>query len=332
MAWYTINHHCGHTAEVNLTGTNVHGQRERRAAALAKRPCPNCQATSKAANNALVSTNAATLAAEAGLPELSGGSPKQIAWAETIRMDTRAQVEDLRQRLLAALDIPGEDAELARRSLDALDEVERRTMAANPYATWWIDRRAMILEDIRAEAATLARSPVSTNRDSLSEEELLELMRGGPADYIVEEFHRRHPSVGMTHRLHHWSMTRDDERYLADHGGPVLLKRLAQGRSELTRGLADAYQAQREAIVHGDRTALDARPSWALAQVLEHVGITRSTWSAYRSRNGGPDPIRHDPATGAPLWDEAVIRAWKLARPGKPGRPRQRRCVQPGGG
>lgn len=39
---YTILHACGHRAMSQIYGTNVHGERERKAAWLASKPCTAC--------------------------------------------------------------------------------------------------------------------------------------------------------------------------------------------------------------------------------------------------------------------------------------------------
>ena len=43
MAKYEIEHTCGCVETVNICGTNVHGERERKAAWLASKPCYKCQ-------------------------------------------------------------------------------------------------------------------------------------------------------------------------------------------------------------------------------------------------------------------------------------------------
>lgn len=43
MAWYDITYKCGHTGREQICGTNVHGEREKRAAWIAENKlCPEC--------------------------------------------------------------------------------------------------------------------------------------------------------------------------------------------------------------------------------------------------------------------------------------------------
>lgn len=60
---HIITHSCGHTEEIQLYGTNVHGERDRKAAWYESRPCADCVAARSS---------------------LTIGSPKQIAYAESI--------------------------------------------------------------------------------------------------------------------------------------------------------------------------------------------------------------------------------------------------------
>lgn len=71
MAKYDVTHTCGHTVEIEQFGPEQ-ARREARAQ-MRQHPCLACRNAEAAAANA-----------EAGLPALTG-SPKQIAWAESIR-------------------------------------------------------------------------------------------------------------------------------------------------------------------------------------------------------------------------------------------------------
>lgn len=60
------------------------------------------------------------------------------------------------------------------------------------------------------------------------------------------------------------------------------------------------------------------------AQCAALVGVAPRTWSAYVARDQAPAPLPgFDPGTGLRVWDEATVRAWMAARPGKSGRPRK---------
>lgn len=125
MAWTRINAICGHSHQVQLYGPNA--GRESKAAWLEGRECPECYSARTAAERA-AATEAAK-AANADLPALIG-SPKQIAWAETIRAEKVAQLRFLAERLAAApADAPGMD--VARKIIaERLGRTE---------AKWWID-------------------------------------------------------------------------------------------------------------------------------------------------------------------------------------------------
>ena len=79
MAWTTINYSCGHVGQVQMYGK--HSERGRKAAWMEKNAlCDECAAKARDEGN----RKAAATNAEAGLPSLTG-TPKQIAWAETLR-------------------------------------------------------------------------------------------------------------------------------------------------------------------------------------------------------------------------------------------------------
>lgn len=91
MAKYTITHVCGHTSTADLWGTVA--TRQSRADKLGEKPCPACLAAARQAEHAAQSTKAAQEAQAAGLPALTG-SPKQIAWAETLRAEALQRAKD----------------------------------------------------------------------------------------------------------------------------------------------------------------------------------------------------------------------------------------------
>lgn len=121
MAKYTITHVCGHQIEVQLFGK--HEERERRIAYLESIECDDCRRAK---------ANAAALAAKEarGLLDLSG-TPKQIAWANTIR-----------ERAYRALDClaPFSSYPYAKALVDGW----KAKMDAMTEAKWWIDSRDSI--------------------------------------------------------------------------------------------------------------------------------------------------------------------------------------------
>lgn len=119
MALTHITYKCGHSDNVQIYGTNVHGERDHKATWYNTINCPNCkkaEATQWCANN-----GCATLT----------GSDKQIAWAETIRHEVIAGLE------IVAGTIPADSPETARQQArDIIDKAKAETRAS-----WWIDNR-----------------------------------------------------------------------------------------------------------------------------------------------------------------------------------------------
>lgn len=101
MASFTINHTCGHEAEVQLFGKVK--DRESKADWMANNPCADCAKAQKAAKNEAAGQIATTQASEAGLPVLEG-SDKQVAWANTIRMERLAVLQDLQVKMARAIE------------------------------------------------------------------------------------------------------------------------------------------------------------------------------------------------------------------------------------
>lgn len=123
MARYEITHSCGHIEDHQIYGTNVHGERERKAEWLSGRLCSACYQAQKeqdARQREDDNAAAATENAEMGLVALSG-SDKQILWAEAIRKTARTALSgivkaDRADVVFALLNLP-------------------------TTASWWIDHR-----------------------------------------------------------------------------------------------------------------------------------------------------------------------------------------------
>lgn len=127
MAKYEIERSCGCVETVDVYGTNVHGERDRKIAWLGSLPCRECEARASAEK-----------AEEDELRELSG-SPKQVAWALDIRNEMIAALETGSERAIArrAGSITEEQAAEARaKAAKALGSIE-----AVDKAEWFIDNR-----------------------------------------------------------------------------------------------------------------------------------------------------------------------------------------------
>lgn len=125
MAWYTLTHGCGHIEHVQLYGPVR--DRQRRADWQTHPQCRDCR-------------NAAAAEASAALPALSG-SDKQVAWANTIRVDLLRQVDGI----VTELDARGSSEEQERARM------LRQLALQMTSASWWIDRRRHTAIDLLRE-------------------------------------------------------------------------------------------------------------------------------------------------------------------------------------
>ena len=130
MAKYDVTYACQHSGLVNLIGP--HKQREYRLERLATEDCENCKLAAAKERAAAASTAAAA----AGIPVLSG-TPKQVAWAATIRQEYLDEV-------LCGV-------------ADSVIEREAR-------ASWWIDNRYTIGDAVtRVRRAAIAQAAKGGN-------------------------------------------------------------------------------------------------------------------------------------------------------------------------
>jgi hypothetical protein len=136
MARYTVTHSCGHEQEHQLIGK--HSERERKLEWLATRPCIECYRKGEEEARAEENAAAAEANVAAGLSPLTG-TPKQIAWAETIRRNTveRLRAGEAKIRELLDANLPAEVAEQIRDGAVLISaEITEHT-----EARWWIDSR-----------------------------------------------------------------------------------------------------------------------------------------------------------------------------------------------
>lgn len=131
MSKYTIKYACGHSGVMQiygpLNGRDAIAERE------ARKLCPACYQAKLAADRAAESAAAAEQAKAAGLPALIG-SPKQIAWAESIRAKQLAQLQALDAKLAVAPATANPEAVRIGREIIA-------SMIARTDAKAWIDGR-----------------------------------------------------------------------------------------------------------------------------------------------------------------------------------------------
>ena len=132
MSKYTITMACGHEEVHNIVGTNVHGEREKKAEWLSTRLCYECYKKQQA-------EEAAKATADANLPELTG-SEKQIAWATDIRAKAAPVIAAMQARIKEhAKKSPNQTAAMQI----VLDELRAQTSAK-----WWIDNRDVAINDV----------------------------------------------------------------------------------------------------------------------------------------------------------------------------------------
>ena len=93
MAQYNIHHTCGHEETVQIYGTNVHGERQRKAEWLESKPCRDCEREAMREENLT------------GAAELTG-SDKQVSWANDLRAkaigDIKAKLAKIDTKYIAA--------------------------------------------------------------------------------------------------------------------------------------------------------------------------------------------------------------------------------------
>ena len=153
MAKYEITYRCGHSGAVQIYGTNVHGERERKAQWLSENcDCPECRQRDKEA--ALIA--AAEIAKANGMTE---GTPKQMGWACKIIEETIKTVDaytvsqafqDRYANKVPALLAKGKDA--ARALMDEAIEEEASKLWTQSAKTI-IDARFSLAQTFAASAA-----------------------------------------------------------------------------------------------------------------------------------------------------------------------------------
>lgn len=129
---HTITHACGHLQIHHVLGFTQ--QQLRKVAMLEAAPCDSCQRAAKREACKAPSKEQAAAVAHLALANLSG-SPRQVAWAESIRVT----------RLTSLLaDCENDTTEVCR------------SYAAIVEAKWWIEHRNLPLPDLAVRATAAA--------------------------------------------------------------------------------------------------------------------------------------------------------------------------------
>ncbi|MBB4620010.1 hypothetical protein [Sphingomonas abaci] len=137
---HTVTHACGHMQLHHVLGFTQ--QQQRKVALLEAAPCDSCRRSTRQASGRAVSAEQVAALAHLALASLCG-SPRQVAWAETIRVTRLTS-------LLADRDHGTPEACSA--------------CATIAEAKWWIDYRNLPLADLAARgvaAATISKHAVA---------------------------------------------------------------------------------------------------------------------------------------------------------------------------
>lgn len=128
---------CGHTEQVMMERA-PEGKRSLETARSGRRLCKNCYRESQLSD----SISAQIMNEAAGLPELDG-TPKQIAWAETIRTQVMARMRHMisNGEPVAPPNFPLEDLEYCEWIGGQVD------------AAWWIENRKRLMAPKSSKAA-----------------------------------------------------------------------------------------------------------------------------------------------------------------------------------
>lgn len=118
MAKYDVRFSCGHVATICLYGKEA--DRQRKIAWYEENGlCPDCYRKQQEEEKKAAAEKAAAEASSLGLPELIG-SPKQIAWADKIRVGIVNTIADCNQQLLKS----GEDAKNSGKGPEVLADID----------------------------------------------------------------------------------------------------------------------------------------------------------------------------------------------------------------
>lgn len=141
MAQYNIHHTCGHEETVQIYGTNVHGERQRKAEWLESKPCRDCERKAMRDENLT------------GAAELEG-SEKQVNWGNDLRAkaidDIKAKLAKLDTQYIAA---PQEWKDAQRKAGEAIITA----MLAETSAKTIIDHRDNLVSHYSAVAQQAAK-------------------------------------------------------------------------------------------------------------------------------------------------------------------------------
>lgn len=139
MAWYYGTYSCGHEGRVNITGPGKdRGWKiERRFSGL----CPECYKKQMETEREKENEESRKISEEMNLPELTG-TPKQIAWANTLRLEAlnkfHEEAEHIRSRKKKTYYTTDDEERISLK--DVIDDMENALVHITD-ATFWINYR-----------------------------------------------------------------------------------------------------------------------------------------------------------------------------------------------
>lgn len=176
MAWYYGTYSCGHEGRVNIIGPGKDREwkKERAFSGL----CPECYRKKVEEERAAKNEESEKEAEEMELPELSG-SPKQVAWANTIRVefikkfsDKIAQTIPKGKKFVKII----ESGEYVTFKLSDLQEIEN-ILINKTEARFWIDHRnytlLMYVKEAYKELQEIKSIPEEVKKEMEEEEAAL---------------------------------------------------------------------------------------------------------------------------------------------------------------
>lgn len=178
MSQYDIQRACGHQDTIDIRGTNVRGERDRRAMWEGALDCFACRRAERQVRNDELNARAARIAEASGWPALSG-SDRQAAWAQDIRatmiaalVDECGTREDIAALLITAI-LRRTDARwwidrrgLTRSVRTAMDLVDEPGIARTTYGTIRDQAQATMTDAEREQLAALESAPDTSEPDS----------------------------------------------------------------------------------------------------------------------------------------------------------------------
>lgn len=151
MAWYHGTYSCGHEGRINLIGPTKDREwkKEREFSGL----CPECYKKKLEAQRKAENEASEKISKEMELPELSG-SPKQVAWANTLRVKFLESFSDLINQTRNSKEKSFQFSSDGKRTIVSLSEAETMEdlFISKADARFWIDRRNYTIVSFVKEA------------------------------------------------------------------------------------------------------------------------------------------------------------------------------------